>query len=102
MIDFIYQTHAHRLIQWNNQIIHNTLKTYAAAIAAKSSYLNNCFGFKDVTVRPICRPGENQQIVYNGHKSVHALKFQSVALSSLMALLLFHLFLFLFKDHFIC
>ena len=32
----------------------------------------------DGTVRPICRPGEHQKIVYNGHKRVHALKFQSV------------------------
>ena len=28
----------------------------------------------------ICRPGKSQRIVYNGHKRVHALKFQSVAL----------------------
>ena len=39
-----------------------------------------CFGFIDGTVRPICRPQENQGIVYNGHKRVHALKYQSVAL----------------------
>ena len=25
------------------------------------------------SVRPICRPGENQRVVYNGHKRVHAL-----------------------------
>lgn len=31
-------------------------------------------------MRPICRPGEKQRVVYNGHKRVHALKFQSVAL----------------------
>ena len=34
----------------------------------------------DGTVRPICRPEENQRSVYNGHKRVHALKFQSIAL----------------------
>ncbi|PFX23723.1 hypothetical protein AWC38_SpisGene11712 [Stylophora pistillata] len=28
----------------------------------------------------ISRPGENQRMVYNGHKRVHALKFQAVAL----------------------
>ena len=39
-----------------------------------------CFGFIDGTVRPIARPGENQRVVYNGHKRVHALKFQSVVL----------------------
>ena len=32
----------------------------------------------DGTVRPICRPSQNQRIVYNGHKRAHALKFQSV------------------------
>ena len=30
------------------------------------------------TIRPICRPGENLRVVYNGHKRVHCLKFQSV------------------------
>ena len=38
------------------------------------------FGFIDGTVRPIARPGENQRVVYNGHKTVHALKYQSVVL----------------------
>ena len=81
MIDFIYQSHSHRLLEWNNQILNPAaLETYAAAITAKGSPLNNCFGFIDGTVRPISRPGQNQQVVYNGHKRVHALKFQSVAL----------------------
>jgi len=31
-------------------------------------------------VRPIARPDQRQRIVYNGHKRVHSLKFQSVAL----------------------
>jgi len=53
---------------------------YARAIRQKGSPLPNCFGFIDGTVRPICRPEENQRIVYNGHKQVHGLKYQSVAL----------------------
>ena len=44
----------------------------------KGAPLNNCWGFIDGTVRPICRPGENQRTLYNGHKKVHALKYQSV------------------------
>ena len=32
----------------------------------------------DGTVRPICRPGKNQRVVYNGRKRIDALKFQSV------------------------
>ena len=34
----------------------------------------------DGTVRPICRSVEIQHIVYNGHKRLYALKFQSLAL----------------------
>ena len=34
----------------------------------------------DGTVRSICRTGENQRLVCNGHKRVNALKFQAVAL----------------------
>ena len=35
-------------------------------------------GFIDGTVRPISKPGQNQHIVYNGHKRVHSVTFQSV------------------------
>ena len=81
MIDLIYQAHSHRIMDWNNRILSpNQLETYTNAISARGSPLLNCFGFIDGTVRPICRPEENQRLVYNGHKRVHALKFQSVAL----------------------
>ena len=50
------------------------------AISASGALLKNCFGFVERTVRPICRPGRNQRVVYNGHKRVHSLKFQSVFL----------------------
>ena len=55
------------------------LEQYAAVMAGKGAALDNCFGFVDGTVRPISKPGEQQRIVYNGHKRVHALRFQSVA-----------------------
>ena len=41
-------------------------------------HLDNCWSFIDGTVRPICRPQENQRLVFNGHKISHALKFQSI------------------------
>ncbi|KXJ18454.1 uncharacterized protein LOC110232447 [Exaiptasia diaphana] len=83
VIDYLYDTHAHRITQWNNFLLNNQmLEQYADSIAQKGSALDNCFGFIDGTVRPICRPGENQRIVYNGHKRVHALKYQSVTLPS--------------------
>ena len=56
------------------------LQIYAQVISQRGSPLQNCFGFVDGTVRPIARPDNNQRIVYNGHKRVHALKFQSLAL----------------------
>ena len=54
------------------------LQQYADAVHAKSHALEHCWGFIDGTVRPICRPNEHQKVVYNGHKRVHALKYQSV------------------------
>ena len=56
------------------------LEKYCTAIVRKRSTLQNCFGFIDGTVRAISRPGVNQKTVYNGHKKVHGLKFQSVVL----------------------
>ena len=80
VMDFIYDLHGHRITQWNPTILNSRLlEEYATVISDKGAALDNCFGFVDGTVRPISRPGEMQRIVYNGHKRVHALKFQSVA-----------------------
>ena len=54
------------------------LKMFADTIHNKGAALDNCWGFIDGTVRPICRPGEHQRIFYNGHKRLHTIKFQSV------------------------
>ena len=54
------------------------LQLFAAAIHNKGAPLDNCWGFVDGTVRPICRAKQHQTAVCNGHKRVHALKFQSV------------------------
>ena len=81
VLDFIYNTHSHKITEWNHALLSSALlQTYADAVNAKGAALNNCFSFIDGTVRPIARPGENQRVVYNGHKRVHALKFQSLAL----------------------
>ena len=81
VVDYIYQAHGHRLTQWNDLLLNPAaLQRYADAIARKGAPLENCFGFVDGTVRPICRPNENQSTVYNGHKRVHALNFQSVTI----------------------
>ena len=57
------------------------LEMYCRAIYNKGAALGNCFGFIDGTVRPVCRPGGRmQRLIYNGHKRVHASKFQSTAI----------------------
>lgn len=48
------------------------------SIKLKGAALNNCWGFVDGTVRPNYRPLQNRRIVYNGHKRVNALRFQSI------------------------
>ena len=81
VIDFIYNIHGHRITRWNDALLNpHALETYAQSVKGKGAALQNCFGFVDGTVRPIARPDEHQRLMYNGHKRVHALKFQSVAL----------------------
>ena len=83
VVDYLYDNHGHRLTQWNHQIMSLALlQTYADSVSAQGAPLNNCFGFIDGTVRPICRPAELQEVVYNGHKRVHALKFYSLTVPS--------------------
>ena len=52
----------------------------ADAISAKGAPLENYFGFVNGTVRPIFKPGERERVMYSGHKRVHGIKFQSIAL----------------------
>ena len=81
VLDFIYDTHGQRILHWNHDLFNpRSLEEYTYAVSRKGAPLDNCFGFVDGTVRPITRPGENQRVLYNGHKHVHAIKFQSVAL----------------------
>ena len=55
------------------------LRAYSDAIYRKTNALDNCWGFIDGTLRPICRPLNAQKVVYSGHKRVHGLKFQAVS-----------------------
>ena len=81
VLDYIYDTHGHRNTQWNHQVLSQPmLQLCSDTIAVQGSALDNCFRFVGGTVRPICRPAEHQKVVYDGHKRVHALKFQCVAL----------------------
>ena len=64
VLDYIYNTHGHRISQWNHKILDPVnLERYAEAVYDKGAALDNCIGFIDGTVRPICRPGELQRVV---------------------------------------
>ena len=77
--DHIYRTNGHLLQDLNQPWLEpQQLKSFACAIHQRGAALSNCWGFVDGTVRPICRPGEHQRIMYNGHKRVHGIKFPSV------------------------
>ena len=65
------------------------MEALANSIQQSGAALDNCWGFVDGTVRPVCRPGRNQRVFYNGHKKVHSLKFQSVAAPNGLAANLF-------------
>ena len=72
--------HHHILLEDLDQpwLSRECLKNYATAIHSKGAALSNCWGFIDGTVRPVCRPRQNQRTLYNGHKRVHSIKFQSI------------------------
>ena len=69
----IYDNFRHLLEHSNQPYLQpNFLESYCRAISNQGAALQNCFGFLDETVCPICRPGRNKKVVYNGHKKVHS------------------------------
>ena len=79
MISLIFARHGHLLTDFNQPWLSPAnLVTFADAVYRKGAALENCWGFVDGTVPPVCRPGVHQRVLYNGHKRVHSIKFQSV------------------------
>jgi len=79
VIGFIHTNHGYLLRDLDQPWLSSQhLENFVLAVHGKGAALENCWRFVDGTVRPICRPGENQRVMYNGHKRVHAIKFQSV------------------------
>ena len=63
VVQFIYKEHGHRVTEWNHAIFSPAnLQIYAAVVHEKSGPLENCFGFVDGTVRPICRPKNYREL----------------------------------------
>ena len=83
VIDFIVDTQGELLRSLDQPFLSSrNLLRFADAIYKKGTALDNCSGFIDGTFRPICRPKQNQRVVYDGHMRVHAIKFQSVVTPS--------------------
>ena len=82
-LDYIYSRFNDLLSSWNQDIL---LALYCNVINQKGAPLINCAVFLDGTVLRIFRPKINQNIVYNGHrgghKRVHVIMFQRLALSN--------------------
>jgi len=80
MLKFMYDSWGHLLASFDQEWLSpENLQRFCDVIHEKGAPLENCFGFVDGIVRQVCRPGRNQRVLYNRHKKVHAIKFQSVA-----------------------
>ncbi|POM67119.1 Hypothetical protein PHPALM_16924 [Phytophthora palmivora] len=78
VVEFLDEKLADFLFFDTTRIIQN-VDRYCAAIAAKApGSIEGVWGFIDGTIRPICRPSKGQRVMYNGHKRIHAMKFQTV------------------------
>ena len=85
IMDHILTNFGHLLEDLNQPWLSNAnLENFSNAVHNKGAALDNCWGFVDGTVRPVCRPTQMQRSIYNGHKKVHAIKFQSVVAANSM------------------
>jgi hypothetical protein len=68
--------HLRDVLMWRDSI-----NEFVTALAAKGvPEQMRCFGFLDATLRPTCRPHTGQRAIFSGHKRVHGLKFEMLAL----------------------
>ena len=80
MLSFMYNRWNRLLTSFEQDWLASAkLQQYAKAIHDRGAPLDNCFGFVDGTIQRVSRPGQNQRALYNGHKRVHAIKFQAVS-----------------------
>ena len=88
MAHLLFNMYHHKLSSLNQQWLSPpNLQRFAVHDAGDT--LTYCFRLIDYTGRPICRPGEMQRVVYNGHKRAHALKSKSIATANVLIANLF-------------
>lgn len=77
--DTIYQDWKHLLLFDHVRLTPEYLERLATTVREQGGALDNCWGFLDGTHVKICRPGDNQDLLYSGHKKQHSMKYQCVA-----------------------
>ncbi|KAF8572848.1 hypothetical protein K439DRAFT_1253412, partial [Ramaria rubella] len=72
--------HWGHLLDWDGSgLLHpHCLCEYMDALHAFRAPCKTIFGFIDCTIRPTCRPGEFQELIYMGYKKCHGMKYQGV------------------------
>ena len=79
VMNFVYDMWGHLLKTINQQwFALVNLQLFIDTTHESGSPFDNCWGFTDGTVRSICWSRKDQRIMYNDHKKVHVIKFQSV------------------------
>ena len=79
MVDYVDSAWGYILSDRNRPYLSpQTIRRYADVIHANGAALDNVWGFVDGTVRPCSRPKTDQRSLYNGHKKINGIKFQSV------------------------
>ena len=76
MLNEVYRKHQDKLQSVQQAWVN--YEEFAEAISAKGAVLHNVWGFIDGTQGRLCRPNVGQESVFNGHKCIHSLKYQSV------------------------
>ena len=59
IMDYVFDQYSHLLTHFNQPwLSRNSLRHFAAAIHDEGAPLENCWGFVDGTVRPLCKPDQ--------------------------------------------
>jgi hypothetical protein len=74
----IYKTWKHLLLFDHVRLTHQFMEQCALAVREKGAQQLNCWGFIDGTHMEICRPEEEQEEFYSGHKRMHSLKYHAI------------------------
>lgn len=78
MVEKIYLKYKDGIRYNKKHLTSLNLRIFNDAIVSKGSCYEDVVGFIDGTLNAICRPGEYQESVYNGHVRQHGLKYQAI------------------------